>query len=89
MIRVILSWLGWAFIVVGILNLIDGFGNMFMTVTKETSTSIPQAQFGLYKTDFNYGFYKVALGAIMIGVYQLLIKSDKKEEDTNKESPWK
>ena len=87
MIRVILSWLGWAFIVVGLLNLIDGFGNMFMTVTKETSTSIPQAQFGLYQTDFNYGFYQVALGAIMVGVYQLLIKSDKKEEDTNKESP--
>lgn len=89
MIRVILSWLGWAFIVVGVFNLIDGFGNMFMTVTKETSASIPQLQFGLYQTDFNYGFYQVALGAIMVGIYQLLIKSDKKEEDTNKESPWK
>ena len=53
MIRVILSWLGWAFIVVGVFNLIDGFGNMFMTVTKETSASIPQLQFGLYQTDFN------------------------------------
>ena len=81
MIRVILSWLGWAFIVVGVFNLIDGFGNMFISVTKETSTSIPQAQFGLYQTDFNYGFYQLALGAIMVGVYQLLIKSDEKEKE--------
>tara|TARA_B100000900_G_C20296703_1_gene600472 strand:+ start:140 stop:400 length:261 start_codon:yes stop_codon:yes gene_type:complete len=86
MIRVILSWLGWAFIVVGLFNLFEGFGNMFIGFTNDT---IPKAQFGFYKTDFNYGFYKVALGAIMVGVYQLLIKSDKKEEDTNKESPWK
>ena len=86
MIRVILSWLGWAFIVVGLFNLFEGFGNMFIGFTNDT---IPKVQYGLYKTDFNYGFYQVALGAIMVGVYQLLIKSDKKEEDTNKESPWK
>lgn len=87
MIRVILSWLGWAFIAFGLLEIAFEIYVM-LSVQADTVNSTDEAR----KEAFTYlhntrseklgnGFVNLAFGAIMIGVYQLLIKSDEKEKE--------
>ena len=87
MIRVILSWLGWAFIAFGLLEIAFEIFVMF-NVQADTVNSTDEAR----KEAFTYlqynrsdklgnGFVNLAMGAIMVGVYQLLMKSDEKEKE--------
>ena len=77
MIRVILSWLGWAFIAFGLLEIAyETFVLLQSEIAKDdVISSWPRSKF------FGRGFSNIALGAIMVGVYQLLIKSDEKEKE--------
>ena len=82
MIRVILSWLGWAFIAVGLLEIAYEIYVM-VSVNADTRGSTDQTRMEALKYlngrlgKFGDGFMNLALGAIMVGVYQLLIKADR------------
>ena len=82
MIRVILSWLGWVLIAFGLLEIAyELFVNI--SVMAEVSGGSEQAKadgllFLNKRLDkFGDGIVNLALGAIMVGVYQLLIKADR------------
>ena len=82
MIRIILSWLGWILIAFGLLEIgYELFVNL--SVMAEISGSSEQARadglvFLNKRLDkFGDGVTNLALGAIMVGIYQLLIKSDR------------
>ena len=82
MIRVILSWLGWAFIAFGLLEIAYEIYVM-LSVTADTANSTEQARAEAWKylqearsEQLGNGLVNLALGAIMVGVYQLLIKAD-------------
>ena len=86
MIRVILSWVGWLLIAFGLLEIAyELFINI--KVMAEVSGGSEQARadgllFLNKRLDkFGAGIVNLALGAIMVGVYQLLIKSDEKEKE--------
>ena len=83
MIRVILSWLGWAFIAFGSLEIAYEIYVM-LSVTADTANSTEQARAEAWKylqearsEQLGNGLVNLALGAIMVGVYQLLIKADR------------
>ena len=83
MIRVILSWLGWAFIAVGLLEIAYEIYVM-LSVNADIRGSTEQARMEaiayLQKArseKLGNGFVNLALGAIMVGIYQLLIKADR------------
>ena len=83
MIRVILSWLGWAFIAFGLLEIAYEIYVM-LSVTAGTANSTEQARAEAWKylqearsEQLGNGLVNLALGAIMVGVYQLLIKADR------------
>lgn len=82
MIRVILSWLGWVLIAFGLLEIAyELFVNI--SVMAEVSGGSEQARsdgllFLNKRLDkFGDGIINLALGAIMVGIYQLLIKADR------------
>ena len=83
MIRVTLSWLGWAFIAFGSLEIAYEIYVM-LSVTADTANSTDQARAESWKylqearsEQLGNGLVNLALGAIMVGVYQLLIKADR------------
>ena len=86
MIRFILKWLGYAFIAFGLLEIAyELFINL--RVMGEVSGGAEQVRAEALKylngrlDKLGDGFVNLALGAIMVGVYQLLIKSDEKEKE--------
>ena len=89
MIRVILSWVGWVLMAFGLLEIAyELFINI--KVMAEVSGSSEQARADgllfLYKRldKFGDGIVNLALGAIMVGIYQLLIKADRQNVTTMK-----
>ena len=82
MIRFILKWLGYTFIAFGLLEIAyELFINL--RVIGEVSGGADQVRAEALKylngrlDRFGDGFVNLALGAIMVGVYQLLIKADR------------
>ena len=83
MIRVILSWLGWAFIAFGLLEIAyEIYVMLDMQTQTINSTEKARKEAYLYwqntrSEKLGNGFVNLAMGAIMVGVYQLLIKADR------------
>jgi hypothetical protein len=85
MIRAILACLGWVFIAFGVWEVCLETYLLLQSgiLNDDVISSWPRTKF------FGRGLSNIAMGAIMVGLHELLMKSDKKEEDTKKESPWK
>jgi|9_EtaG_2_1085328.scaffolds.fasta_scaffold68336_2 hypothetical protein len=77
MIRVILSWLGWVFIAFGLAEVCFETYLLLQSgmLNDDVISAWPRSKF------FGRGMSNIALGAIMVGVYQLLMKSDEKEKE--------
>ena len=74
LIRVILLWLGWAFIVIGsaeIIYQLFTYSQMYQELQKDALKLL-----NLRLSDIRDGLIHIALGAIMVGVHKLLMKGD-------------
>ena len=86
MIRVILSWIGWVLIAFGMLEIAyELFINVKVMAEVSGGSGQTRADSLLFLNNrldkFGDGIVNLALGAIMVGVYQLLTKSDEKEKE--------
>ena len=74
LIRFMLLWLGWAFIIVGSAEVIYQlfvYSQMYQELQKDALKLLTLRLFGIRD-----GIVHLALGAIMVGVYELLLKAD-------------
>ena len=74
LIRFILLWLGWAFIIVGSAKVVYQlfiYSQMYQELQKDALKLFNSRLFGIRD-----GIVHLALGAIMVGVYELLLKAD-------------